>query len=174
LFQSEGVSCREADEAGKFIRKHFSVFEKYASITAHMGTFTTGIRRDGTGVFYLPSLATFERITPHSVPTGIVFLDGSFLVVKEIFRYDYPDDDATEPRICHLEYGCHYQRPQDNLFFRYDFHPGVGEADTHPIYHLHVAGWRDGTDKLPSVPRFPAQFITLDEVLELIRINFFE
>ncbi len=24
-----------------------------------------------------------------------------------------------------LEYGYHYQRPQDNSFFRFDFHPDI-------------------------------------------------
>jgi len=167
-------NSKRRHEARKFIRKCFSVLEKYASITASVGTFTTGIRTDGTGVFYLPSLTTFERMMPRSTPTGMVFLDGSFLVVKKVFCYDYPSDDATEPQICYLEYGYHYQRPQGNSFFRYDFHPGIGETETHPLYHLHAAGWRNGANNLPSVPRFPVQFITLDEVLELIRINFFE
>jgi hypothetical protein len=121
----------------------------------------------------MPSRQVFERLTPSSAPVGIVFLDGSFLVIKEIFHYAYASEDAVEPSICHLEYSFHYQRPQENSFFRYDFHPGVGDPSTHPLYHLHAAGWRDNALDLPSAPRFRVPFITIDEVLELIRSNFF-
>jgi len=124
-------------------------------------------------MFCLPSRTTFERITPDSEPTGLIFPDGSFLVAKDIFHYDYLDDDATEPEICHLEYAYHYQRPQDNSFFRFDFHPGVGDQETHPLYHLHAFGWAEGATALLSVPRFSVQSITLDEVLELVRMSFF-
>jgi len=135
--------------------------------------FSTPITNEGIGAIYIPSLQIFERITPSSAPIGIVFIDGSFLVIKEIFQYDYASEDAVEPSICHLEYSFHYQRPEENTFFRYDFHPDVGDPDTHPIYHLHAAGWRDNALELPSVPRFPVSLITIDEVLELIGINFF-
>jgi len=121
----------------------------------------------------MPSLQVFERLTPSSVPVGIVFIDGSFLAIKEIFHYAYASEDAVEPSICHLEYSFHYQRSQENSFFRYDFHPDIGDLATHPLYHLHAAGWRDNAPKLPSAPRFPVSLITIDEVLELIRSNFF-
>jgi hypothetical protein len=75
--------------------------------------------------------------------------------------------------IYRLEYSYHYQRPQDRLFFRYDFHPGLGDPETHPIYHLHAGGWPEDAIKLPSVPRFEVPQITLDEVLALIRRDFF-
>ena len=94
-------------------------------------------------------------------------------MIKEIFQYAYASDDADEPRICHLEYSFHYQRPQENSFFRYDFHPDIGDLATHPIYHLHAAGWRDNAIELPSAPRFPVALTTIDKVLELIRNNFF-
>jgi len=160
-------------EAERFIRQQTLCLQKYRLMIKQINSMTTTIKEDGTGVIYLPSRAVFERITPRSKPTGLVFLDDSFLAVKEIFRYGYPTEDATAPRICHLEYGYHYQRPQGNLFFRYDFHPDIGELETHPPYHLHAAGWLAGATKLPSVPRFPVAVITLDEVLELIRVNFF-
>jgi hypothetical protein len=115
----------------------------------------------------------FQYLAPQSPPAGAVFLDGSFLLVKQIFQYDYPTEDATEPTICYLEYSYHYQCPSNNSFFRYDFHPDVGEPETHPLYHLHATGWSPGTTELPSVPRFPVATIILDEVLELIRVNFF-
>jgi hypothetical protein len=114
------------------------------------------------GVFYLPSRAIFERITPLSEPTGLVFMDGSFLVVKEVFEYGYPDNAATEPRLYFHEYGYHYQRPQDRTFFRYDHHPEVGSPETHPLYHLHATGWKEGADDLPQVPRFPVSPMTLE------------
>ncbi len=164
---------KKRHEAKKFIRRRLATIEEYTSITERTEPFTADIRDDGVCPFYLPLRTTFERITPDSEPAGIIFLDGSFLVIKEIFHYGYLNDDATEPEICHLEYGYHYQRPQDNSFFRYDFHPGVGEAETHPLYHLHAFGWADEATALPSVPRFVVQSITLDEVLELIRISFF-
>jgi len=96
----------------------------------------------------------------------MVFLDDSFLLIKHIFQYDYPTEDAPEPTICNLEYSYHYQCPSDNSFFRYDFHPDVGDAEIHPLYHLHATGWLPDDIKLPSVPRFPVAAITLDEVLE--------
>jgi len=99
---------------------------EYRTITEHMDDATTAIRDDGVGEFYLPSRAVFERITPNSEPVGLIFTDGSFLVVKEIFEYRYPNDSATHPQIYFREYGYHYQRPQDGTFFRYDHHPEVG------------------------------------------------
>ncbi|MCZ6680739.1 MAG: DUF6516 family protein [Candidatus Poribacteria bacterium] len=138
-----------------------------------MDEYGATIRNDDMGVFYLPSRAIFERMTPHSDPVGLVFTDGSFLVVKEIFEYGYRHDTATAPQIYFLEYSYHYQRPQDHTFFRYDYHPGVGAPETHPLYHLHAAGWKEGADDLPQVPRFPVFPVTLDEVLEFIRVNFF-
>jgi len=146
---------------------------EYRTITEHMDDATTAIRDDGVGEFYLPSRAVFERITPNSEPVGLIFTDGSFLVVKEIFEYRYPNDSATHPQIYFREYGYHYQRPQDGTFFRYDHHPEVGSPQTHPLYHLHATGWKERADDLPQVPRFPVSPVTLDEVLELIRINFF-
>jgi hypothetical protein len=144
-----------------------------AAIIAHMDAVTTNIRDEGVGVFYLPSRAIFERITPNSEPMEFVFTDGSFLVVKEIFEYGFPNESATEPDIYFHEYGYHYQRPEDQTFFRYDYHPTVGSSETHPLYHLHASGWKEGATDLPQVPRFPVSPMTLDEVLELIRVNFF-
>lgn len=164
---------KKKHEANKHLQEQSPVFTKYSEIIAYMDTVTTNIRDDGISVFYLPSRAVFERIMPRSEPIGLVFTDGSFLVVKEVFEYGYPDNSATEPHLYFHEYGYHYQRPQEQTFFRYDYHPEVGSPETHPLYHLHAAGWKKEADNLPQVPRFPVYPTTLEEVLELIRINFF-
>ena len=103
---------------------------------------------------------------------GIVFLNGSFLTVKEVFRYDYASPDDAQPRIVPLEFSYHYQIPHRGLFFRYDHHPQTGDAVTHPPYHLHVGCWYEGDDKLPSLPRFRVPPVTLEEVLDLIVRDF--
>jgi len=138
-----------------------------------MDPITIDIRNDGVSEFYIPSQAIFEHITPRSEPIGLVFTDGSFLVVKEIFEYGFPDDSATEPHIYFHEYGYHYQHPHSQTFFRYDYHPEVGSPETHPLYHLHAAGWKKEADNLPQIPRFHVPPVTLEEVMEFIRINFF-
>ncbi len=122
---------------------------------------------DGTGRFYLPTVDRFQRLTPYSQPIGMVFVDGSFLTVKEIFRYDYATEDDAEPSLFRLEFSYHYQIPHRGFFFRYDSHPDIGDLATHPLYHLHVGCWHAGDDKLPSLPRFRVPPVTLEEVLEL-------
>ena len=166
-------ASKKKHEVARWIRRQTLRLQEYYFITERLDSMTTYIADDGVGYFYVPSQSTFQYITPQSSPTGMVFLDDSFLLVKHIFRYDYPTEDASKPTICNLEYSYHYQRPSDNSFFRYDFHPDVGDAETHPLYHLHASGWLPDAIELPSVPRFPVATITLDEVLELIRINFF-
>ena len=164
---------KKIHEARRHWHEQSRVLTKYTQIIARMDAITVEIQDDGVSIFYLPSRATFERITPNSEPVGLVFTDGSFLVVKQIFEYGFPDDAATEPRFYFHEYGYYYQRPQDGIFFRYDYHPEVGALQTHPLYHLHATGWVQGAEKLPQVPRFPVSPMTLEDVLELIRINFF-
>lgn len=164
---------KKKHEVARWIRRQTLRLQEYYFITERLDSLTTHITDDGIGYFYVPSLSNFQYLTPQSPPAGMVFLDGSFLLVKQVFQYGYPTEAAAEPTICYLEYSYHYQRPFDNSFFRYDCHPGVGEFETHPPYHLHATGWLPGAMELPSVPRFPVTAITLDEVLELIRINFF-
>ena len=101
-----------------------------------------------------------------------MFLDGSFLTVKEIFRYDYSNQEAAEAEIIQLEFSYQYQIPHSGFFFRYDYHPEIGNAATHPPYHLHVGCWHEGDDKLPSLPRFRVPPVTLEEVLNLIVRDF--
>ena len=164
---------KKKHEANRYLQKQTHVWAKYAAITAHLDKYTSAITGDGVGVFSLPTRGIFERLTPHSEPIGLIFTDGSFLVAQEIFEYGYSDDTATEPQICLLESGYHYQRPQDQAFFRYDYHPEVGSSETHPLYHLHATGWKEGAGDLPQAPRFPVSPMTLEDVLELIRVNFF-
>jgi hypothetical protein len=134
--------------------------------------YTVQVATDGTGYLSIPTSDGFQLSTPHSQPTGVVFFDGSFLTVKEIFRYDYEHEDDTEPRIVPLEFSYHYQIPHRNFFFRYDFHPDIGDSATHPPYHLHVGCWHEGDVKLPSLPRFRVPRVTLEEVLNLIIRDF--
>ena len=142
-------------------------------IISQFGQPTARIRPDGTGVFLVPSEKTFKRLSPASPPTGIVFQDGSFLCVKEVFRYGYRSSADTGPAIWRSEYTYHYQRPNDCYFFRFDSHPGVGDPETHPLHHLHSAGWQRGEKDWPSVPRFTVPETTLDDVLSLIARDFF-
>ena len=138
------------------------------------GPLTTRILPDGTGGFLVPSERAFSHLGPDSSPCGIVFRDGSFLCVKEVFRYGYRDAASTEPAIWRSEYSYHYQRPDDCYFFRFDCQPDLGDPATHPLHHLHSAGWQPGQKSLPSVPRFAVPEMTLDEVLTLIERDFFD
>jgi len=160
-------------EASRYIRTLKGRVYQYRDIIARVDAITTRIARDGRGEIYMPSRAIFEHLSPASPPQGIIFHDNSFLTFKEIFRYDYPPEDAPEPIIIRAEYSFHYQAPSRHFFFRYDFHPQLGDALTHPLHHLHAGGWLTETDPLPSIPRFPAAETTLGEVLDLIRINYF-
>ncbi len=160
-------------EASRYIRILEDRIYQYLDIIIRADPITTRIARDGTGEIYMPSQNIFEHLQPASPPQGIVFRDGSFLTFKEIFRYDYASEDAPEPIIIHTEYSFHYQTPLRHFFFRYDFHPQLGDPLTHPLHHLHAGGWLTETDALPSIPRFPASEMTLGEVLDLIRVNYF-
>ena len=165
----ESKRRHEADQhAQQLMTKVFH----HAGGIATIQPYTVNIAADGTGYFSAPSVYRFRHSTPHSQPVGIVFFDGSFLTVKEIFRYDYPNADATEAEIIKFEFSYHYQIPHRGFFFRYDYHPEAGAAATHPPYHLHVGCWHEGDDKLPSLPRFRVPPVTLEEVLDLIVRDF--
>jgi hypothetical protein len=133
---------------------------------------TMNVSRDGRGYFSVPSVDEFQHLTPHSSPSGLIFQDGSFLTIKEIFRYDYANEDDTDPDIVPLEFSYHYQIPHRGFFFRCDHHPDIGDSATHPPYHLHVGCWHEGDIKLPSLPRFPVPEMTLEAVLNLIVRDF--
>jgi len=158
-------------EARRYTRRLHDAIFQYSDIIRHISPQTINIARDGTGRFYILSASEFEHLFPNSPETGIVFIDGSFLAVKEIFRYDYTETD-NEPCIIRSEFSFHYQSPALQSFFRYDYHPGVGNPATHPPYHLHVGCWHRGEDKFPGAPRFRVPEVWLEEVLELIIRDF--
>jgi len=117
---------------------------------------------------YLPSRGAFEKITPASSPTGLVYPDRSFLVAYERVTFGYRTDAAAEPTIYPLAYGYHYQRPFDCYYFRYDHHPDLGDPDTHPLHHLHAAGWQRGAAAFYEGARHPVHPTRLADVLRLI------
>jgi hypothetical protein len=121
---------------------------------------------------YLPAQDVFEKISPTSPPTGLLFADGSFLVFHERVRFGYRKEADPEPTLFRTAYGYHYQRPADHYYFRYDHHPDKGDPATHPLYHLHSAGWLPGASDLQSVPRHRSCEVSLAEVLGLILISF--
>jgi len=133
---------------------------------------TFALATDGTGSLYMPSRSIFEHLVPNSQPNGIVFIDSSFLAFKKIFRYDYVSETDDEPRIIRSEFSFHYQSPMMQSFFRYDYHPGVGDPATHPPYHLHIGCWHQGEEKFPGAPRFRVPEVWLVEVLELVIRDF--
>ena len=159
-------------EASRYFQKQVQFVHQYLNLIDHFDDPTFTVMSDGTGQIYIPSQSVFQHSTPHSQPIGIVYADGSFLTVKQIFRYGYPNEDATEADITFSEFSYHYQIPHRGFFFRYDYHPEVGEAATHPPYHLHVGCWHEGDDKLQSLPRFDVPPVTLDKVLDLIARDF--
>jgi len=58
-----------------------------ADVGAVVQPLTVSLTNDGIGQVFLPSRDTFEKISPQSQPTGIVFADSSFLVFYEIVRF---------------------------------------------------------------------------------------
>jgi hypothetical protein len=66
----------------------------------------------------------------------------------------------------------HYQSPPLRFFFRYDYHPEIGNLATHPLYHLHVGCWHSDEEKFSGKPRFRVPEVMLEEVLELIMRDF--
>jgi len=124
------------------------------------------------GEAYIPSRDIFQKLTPQSEPAGLIFQDGSFLVFQEIVHFGYRSETDTEPTIHRTLYSYHYQRPTDFFYFRFDHHPDMGNPETHPLHHLHSAGWRPGATQFQEVPRYEVNEITLDKILRLILISF--
>jgi hypothetical protein len=98
---------KKRHEAARFIRERLLRLQNYSQITERIDLFSTPITNEGIGAIYILSPQVFERLIPSSAPVGVVFIDGSFLVIKEIFQYAYASEDADEPSICHLEYSFH-------------------------------------------------------------------
>jgi hypothetical protein len=161
-------AAKRRHEAAKYFRQLVAAIYRYVDVIALFEEPTLTIDPDGTGRLYVPSRRVFERLTPLSPPCGMVFLTGSFLVVKEIFRFDAPRQADSLPQIVRIEFSYHYQDPNRRFFFRYDYHPQIGDPASHPPYHLHVGCWHSGEAKFPGVPRFPVPEVVLEEVIELI------
>jgi len=166
-------TSKRVHEAARHIREQLTLLYRWKDVTEYVQIPTTALASDGTGCIYMPSRDVYEHLGCQSSPAGVVFVDGSFLVFKEVFRYDYPKPEAPRPEIVYLEYSYHYQYPARRSFFRFDFHPEVGDPATHPLHHVHAAGWLEGDTQLPAVPRLPTVSLTLERVLDLIQVNFF-
>lgn len=164
---------KQRHEVSKYLHAfRFQLFTFVASVKATLEPLTTTISNEGVGEVYLPSRACFEKISPNSAPSGLIFPDGSFLVFHEIVRFGYQDERTTEPAIYRPKYGYHYQRSKDHFYFRFDHHPDTGEIETHPLYHLHAAGWLPGATSFHEGPRFKVDEIKLAEVLRLIQFTY--
>jgi len=164
---------KQKHELRKYLRQlKVVLFGNIVDTNASIESLTFSISDAGVAEVYLPSREYFEKIGPQSQPAGMIFSDDSFLVFYEIIRYGYPSDEATSPVIYRPKYSYHYQRPIDHFYFRYDKHPDVGEPETHPLHHLHSAGWSEGATKLQDVPRYPVSEVTLEDILPLILISF--
>ena len=164
-------NSKRRHEANRYIRQLMIKLYDYTDWIASIDVPTTSVDENGIGRVYVPSQSVFEYLHPRSKPMGIVFNDGSFLVIKEIVCYDYASETDNEPQIVHSEFSFHYQSPHRQFFFRYDYHPKIGDSATHPLYHLHVGCWHV-VDKFPSMPRFRVPEVILEEVLELIIRDF--
>lgn len=164
---------KQKHEARKYLRQlEVELYLFAADVGAAVQPLTVSISNDGIGQVFLPSQDAFEKINPQSQPAGMVFTDGSFLIFYEIVRFGYQYEIDTEPKIYRLSYSYHYQRPTDHFYFRFDHHPDVGDKHTHPLYHLHSAGWLSGAVKLQEGPRYEVGETTLAKVLRLILITF--
>jgi len=164
---------KQKHEVSKYL--HPLQLQLYPFVTSGRATLdplTIAISNEGIGEVYLPSRADFEKMNPKSDPTGLIFPDGAFLVFYEIVRFGYRDERTVEPTIYRLKYGYHYQRNADHFYFRFDHHLGIGEPETHPLYHLHAAGWLPGATSFHEGPRFQVDEIKLADVLRLIQVTY--
>jgi len=98
-------------EVRRYLRLQQLRVYRDSDIVSRIDRLTIDISPAGSGSIHLPSPAIFERINPSTAPLGLVFVDGSFLIFKEIVRYGYIDKKAAAPQVYRLEYSYHYQRP---------------------------------------------------------------
>ena len=92
-------------------------------------------------------------VKPGDPPSGIVFNDGSFLIIYEKW--------SKEPDKL-LGYRYHYQR-HDDWFVRYDMHET--EMEGHPKHHLQASA-------LGEDIRLPTGEVSCEQVLDLIVVQF--
>jgi len=164
---------KQQHEVSKYLYAlQFQLSTFVVSVRATLEPLTVTISNEGVGEVYVPSRAYFEKMSPRSDPVGLIFPDGSFLVFYEIVRFGYRDERTVEPTIYRLKYGYHYQRNADHFYFRFDHHPGIGEPETHPLHHLHAAGWLPGATSFHEGPRFQVDEIKLADVLRLIQVTY--
>jgi len=170
--RSPGLT-KQKHEVNKYLRQLSTTLYNFAVRTqAYVDPVTISISRDGTGEIYLPARTIFEKLTPQSNPTGLIFRDGSFFVFQEIVHFGYRSETDTEPTLYRTCYSYHYQRPAEHFYFRFDHHPDLGDPETHPPHHLHSAGWLPGAMQFQEVPRYEVNEVMLDKTLRLILISF--
>lgn len=92
-------------------------------------------------------------VKPGDAPSGIVFEDGSFLIVYE--KWSKEPDEL-------LGYRYHYQRA-DDWFVRYDMHET--EMESHPKHHLQASALNEDV-------RLPTGEVTCEQVLDLVVVQF--
>ena len=164
---------KQKHEVRRYLRDlSTTLYSLAAEVRAFVALTTVSISQDGTGEIYLPARTIFEKLTPQSEPAGLIFRDGSFLVFQEIVHFGYRTEADSEPTLYRTRYSHHYQRPPDHFYFRFDLHPDLGDPETHPLHHLHSAGWLPGAVQFQHVPRYEINEMTLDKTLRLILISF--
>lgn len=141
-------------------------------VDAAIPPLTIAVIDDGIGEIWCPSRAVYQKMKPDAAPAGLVFHDGSFLIFHEIVRFGYPDKTAMTPKLYRLQYGYHYQRNERHFYFRFDHHPTIGEPETHPLHHLHSAGWLPKERQFQDAPRYEVKEATLAKALRLIFVSF--
>lgn len=92
-------------------------------------------------------------VKPGDAPSGIVFEDGSFLIVYE--KWSREPDEL-------LGYRYHYQRA-DDWFVRYDMHET--EMEGHPKHHLQASALNEDV-------RLPTGEVSCEQVLDLVVVQF--
>jgi hypothetical protein len=164
---------KQRHEVSKYLHAlQLQLYSFATGVRATLEPLTVTISGEGVGEVYLPSRADFEKMSPTSAPAGLIFPDSSFLAFYEIVRFGYQDERTTEPTIYRLKYGYHYQRNVDHFYFRFDHHPGIGEPETHPLHHLHAAGWLPNATAFHEGPRFKVDEVKLADVLRLIQVTY--
>lgn len=119
------VTCRvELSRAGGQIASYFDRAETLLLRTASDAE-ESNIEPLQSETFYTISCGKKGIIKPHSLPTGVVFKDGSFLRIFE----EWSSSTGSPP-----EYTYHYQVP-NGLSIRYDMDP-AREAPDQPKHHI--------------------------------------